>query len=326
MHLSPKGLLFSIYYNFLAAIGIPANLTVIVILYRRRCGLSGCIVYYVVSMALADLLIIVGNVIINRIAGIYFPFSFLSITPICSLRIVLIYSVIDSSAWLTVAFTFDRFVAICCQKLKIKYCTELTATWVIGSVCMLSCFKNAFLYFIFEPSYIISNVPWFCVPKLAFSTTQAWAAYDLSRSILAPCLPFTLIILLNALTVRHILAASQARRRLRTPSNGENKSDPEMEKRKKSIILLFGISGSFVLLYSVFFVTVLYVRIAKVAYYSVADYNKSSFILEETGYMLQFLSSCINPFIYAGVQNKFRDELKNGLKYPPRLLVKLLKS
>ncbi|XP_067910333.1 probable G-protein coupled receptor 139 [Heterodontus francisci] len=323
MHATAKGPVFAIYYPVLAAIGVSANLAVIVILSRGRCGLSRCITYYLVAMAVADLLVIITVVILNRIAGIYFPVSFLSITPICSLRIALNYAIIDCSVWLTVAFTFDRFMAICCQKLKIKYCTEKTAAVVIGIMSTLSCLKYSFLYFTHEPLYIIKNIPWFCSVKLIFYVSPAWAAYDWIHHILTPCVPFILILLLNALTVRHILAASRVRERLRAHINGKNQSDPEMEKRRKSIVLLFAISGSFILLYLPFVINFLYVRIAKFSYFSVSNFNASNFVLQESGYMLQLLSSCINPFIYAGTQRKFREELKNGVKYPLRLIVKL---
>ncbi|XP_067870963.1 probable G-protein coupled receptor 139 [Heterodontus francisci] len=325
MHGLPKGLVFSIYYPILAAIGVPANMAVIVILSRGRCGLSRCITYYLVSMAVTDLLLIITAVILNRIAGIYFPFSFLSITPVCSFRVCLIYAIIDCSVWLTVAFTFDRFLAICCQKLKIKYCTKKTAVWVIGTVSTLSCLKNSLLYFIYEPLYIIDNVPWFCGITLTFYTSLVWAAFDWIHCILTPCLPFILILLLNALTGRHILVASRGRRRLRGQSS-ETQSDQEMEKRRKSIVLLFAISGSFILLYLLFFITTIYVRITNITYFSGSKLSESTFILEENGYMLQFLSSCINPFIYAGTQSKFREELKNGIDYLLSVIVKLVKS
>ncbi|XP_067870104.1 neuropeptides capa receptor-like [Heterodontus francisci] len=302
---------------------INTNLAVIVILSRGRCGLSRCITYYLVSMAVMDLLVIITIVILNRIAGIYFPLSFLSITPVCRLHIALNFAIIDSSVWLTVAFTFDRFMAICCQKLKIKYCTEKTAARVIGLFCILSFLKNIFRYFILEPLYIINNIPWFCSIKLTFYTSPAWVAYDWIHYILTPCLSFILILLLNALTVRHILAASRGRRRLRTHINRETQSDPEMEKRRKSIILLFAISGSFILSCLLLLINFLYVRIAKLSYFSGSNFNDSNFILDQSGYMLQLLSSCINPFIYAGTQRKFREELKNGVKYPLSLIVKL---
>ncbi|XP_067870089.1 probable G-protein coupled receptor 139 [Heterodontus francisci] len=326
MHGSAKGLVFAIYYPVLAAIGVPANLAVIVILSRERCGLSRCITYYLMSMAVTDLLVMITVVILNRVVGIYFPLSFLFITPICSFRIALNYAIIDSSVWLTVAFTFDRFVAICCQKLKIKYCTEKTAARVIGIVSTLSCLIYTFLYFIYEPLYIINNTPWFCSIKVIFYTSPAWTAYDWIRHISTPCLPFILILLLNALTVRHILMASRARRRLRAHSHVETQSDPEMEKRRKSIVLLFAISGSFILLYLLLVINFLYVRIAKLNYFSGSNFNKSNFVLDQCGYMLQLLSSCINPFIYAGTQSKFREELKNGVKYPLTLILKLCKQ
>ncbi|XP_067868034.1 probable G-protein coupled receptor 139 [Heterodontus francisci] len=276
-------------------------------------------------MAVTDLLVIITVVILNRIASIYFPVSFLSITPVCSLRNVLNYAIIDCSVWLTVAFTVDRCIAICYQKLKLKYCTEKTAMQLIGTMSTLSCLKNIFLYFVYEPVYIIDNIPWFCSIKSFYYTSPAWVASDWIHRILTPCLPFILILLLNALTVRHILVTSRARRRLRAHSNGENQSDPEMEKRKKSIILLFAISGSFILLYLPLLINFLYVRIAKLTYFSGSNFNESNFILQESGFMLQFLSSCVNPFIYAGTQRKFREELKNGVKYPLSLIVKLLK-
>ncbi|XP_067910389.1 probable G-protein coupled receptor 139 [Heterodontus francisci] len=325
MHGSPKGLLFAIYYPILAAIGVPANLTVIVILSRGRCGLSRCTTYYLVSMAVTDLLVIIIAVILNRIAGIYFPLSFLSITPVCSVRSVLNYTAVSCSVWLTAAFSFDRFMAICCQKLKLKYCTEKTAAVIVATVCTLSCLKNVFMYFIYEPNYIVNNIPWFCSIKLIYYTSSGWAAYDWIFIILTPCLPFILILLLNALTIRHILSASRVRRRLLAHSNRDKQSDPEMEKRRKSIVLLFAISGSFILLYLLFFIRVLYVRIEGISYFSGSNFNESNFILEESGIMLQLLGSCINPFIYAGTQSKFREELKNGVKYPTNRIVKLFK-
>ncbi|XP_043538389.1 neuropeptides capa receptor-like [Chiloscyllium plagiosum] len=302
-----------------------ANLAVIIILYRKTCGLSGCIIYYLVSIAVADLLVITTAVILNRIAGIFFPISFLSITPLCSLRSVLNYGTFSMSVWLTVAFTFDRFVAICCQKLKIKYCTKRMAVRVVAVVYTLSSLVNVFLYFIYEPVYIAKSIPWFCSIKSTFYTSLVWATYDWILTILTPCLPFVLILLLNALTIKNILIANRARKRLWVQKTVKNQSDPEIEKRKKSIALLFSISGSFILLYLLFFATVVFVRIADINYFSGSNFNDSNFILEESGFMLQLLSSCINPFIYAGIQGKVRDELKNGVKYSLSLFVRFYK-
>ncbi|XP_067870149.1 probable G-protein coupled receptor 139 [Heterodontus francisci] len=322
MHAPPTGLVYAIYYTALAAIAVPANLVAILILSRGKCGLSGCITRYLVSMAVADLLVIITAVILNRISGIYFPGSFLSITPVCSLSIALTYAARVNSVWLTVTFTFDRFVAICCKKLKIKYCTEKTAAMVIGTVCTLGCLINIPWYFIHEPIYIIANVPWYCQLKDIRYTSPLWSAYDWFDRILTPCAPFLLILLLNALTVGHIVAANRARRRLWTHNNGANQSDPEMESRRKSIILLFTISGSFILLWMMYVIQFLHVRITN--NYDFKSFSDPKFILQETGNMLQLLSSCTNTFIYAAIQSKFREELKNAAKYPLNVIVKLI--
>ncbi|XP_078251714.1 putative G-protein coupled receptor 139 [Rhinoraja longicauda] len=312
MHGRISGPVYAVYYPMLAAIGVPVNLMAIVILSRGKCGLSRCITRYLVSMAATDLLVVITAVIFNRIIGIYFPISFMSLTPACTLSTVIIYAATESSVWLTVAFTFDRFVAICCQKLKTKYCTEQMATVVIATICVLSCLKSVPWYFIYEPLYAINNVQWFCNIVSSYYTSVPWSIFDWFARILNPGLPFVLILLFNALTVRHILISSRARRRLRGQGTGENHSDSEMESRRKSIILLFAISGSFILLWMTYVVDFLYVEISNESYFSGSNFNDPRFIRQESGNMLQLLSCCTNTCIYVVTQSKFREEIKNA--------------
>ncbi|XP_078061749.1 putative G-protein coupled receptor 139 [Mustelus asterias] len=301
---------------------VCANLMAIVILSRGRCGLSQCITYYLVAIAVTDFLVMISAVILNRIGGIYFRYSVLSTTPGCTVSSVLVYTTRDGSVWLTVAFTIDRFVAICCQSLKTRYCTEKTALLVIGIVCALSCVKNIPFFFTYQPLYILDGVPWFCDIKSTFYTLTIWQAYLWLDRILTPLFPFFLILLLNALTVRHILAASRARRRLR---GSESRGDMEMENRKRSIVLLFAISLSFLLLWVIYVGHFLYVQISGEPYFTGLDFNDPQYILQETTNMLQLLSSCTNIFIYAVIQTRFREEIKNLLMYPFATLKGFLK-
>ncbi|XP_067827288.1 probable G-protein coupled receptor 139 [Heptranchias perlo] len=313
-----------IYYPVLATVGVPVNLVTILILSRGRCGLSKCISRYLMGMAAADLLVVFTDPILRWINVIYFPDSFLDITPVCSLINFLGSATVMVSVWLTIAFTFDRFVAICCEKLKTAYCTERTAAVVLGTVSALGCLESVPWYFVNEPVYVIDNIPWYCATKSSFRTSPAWAAFDMFHLILTPFIPFFLILLLNVLTVRRILAASRVRRGLRGRSNGENHRDPEMENRKKSIILLFSISGTFILLWVTRVVFYIYVRITNTRYYY--SYSDPVYITEHTAKMLQLLSSCTNTCIYVLTQSKFREELKNAVKYPLNLIIKLVKS
>ncbi|XP_078060322.1 putative G-protein coupled receptor 139 [Mustelus asterias] len=325
MHGRITGVVYGIYYPIIAAIGVPVNVVAIVILSRGRCGLSKCITWYLIAMAVTDLLVVVVAVIFDRIIGIYFPVSFMSLTPACTLSSVIIYAIMECSVWLTLFFTFDRYVAICCQKLRTNYCTEKTADVVIGTVCLLNCLKRIPSYFIYEPVYIVNNVPWFCKIKSTYYTSSSWAVYDWFARVLNPILPFLLILSFNALTVRHILAANRSRRRLRTHSSAENQNDPEMKNRKKSIVLLFIISGSFILLWMTYIVDLLYVKITNESYFAGSNFNDPKFIRQESGNMLQLLSCCTNTCIYAVTQRKFREELKNAAKYLGSLIVKILK-
>ncbi|XP_067883143.1 probable G-protein coupled receptor 139 [Heterodontus francisci] len=312
------------YYPILAAVGVPVNLVAIVILSRGKCGLSKCISCYLVGMAVADLLVVISDPILGWIVWIYFRDSFLRITPLCCLINFLVFAATMVSVWLTVAFTFDRFVAICCEKLKTKYCTKKTAAVVVGTVSVLSCFESVPWFFTYEPRYIIDNVPWECVTKPSFHTSPAWSSFELFNRILTPCVPFILILLLNIMTVRRILLTSRVRKGLRGHSNEENHKDPEMENRMKSIILLFSISGSFILLWVTQVVYTIYRRITNIRSFS--SFTDPRLITERTARMLQLLSSCTNTCIYTVTQSKFREELKKAVKYPLTLLLNLCQS
>ncbi|XP_048472435.1 probable G-protein coupled receptor 139 [Rhincodon typus] len=297
-----------------STLSVTANIVTIFILSRGKCGLSKCITRYLVAMAVADLMILILEVILYEIKDAYFPYTFLNYTPICSLNMALLFISIDCSVWITVAFTFDRFIAICCQRLRAKYCTEKTAAVVIIVVFSLSCLQNVPIYFIYEPRELIDNVPWSCYVKSSFYTSPLWIAFLWLESLLIPFLPFIFILMLNCLTTRYILMANRVRSVLRGNHSAGSNNDPEMNNRRKSIILLLAISGNFIMLWMVIFIYFLIVQFADVQFFE-TSYNDSFTIMEQTGYMLSCLSSCTNTFIYAVSQRKFREELKNMTKH-----------
>uniref|UniRef100_UPI00398F1B37 probable G-protein coupled receptor 139 n=1 Tax=Pristiophorus japonicus TaxID=55135 RepID=UPI00398F1B37 len=310
------------YYPLLAAVGVPFNSVTIVILSRGKCGLSKCVTCYLVAMATADLLVIIIDLILRHIPTVYTEqFQFVLSLPVCNIHAVLLYTVTDCSVWFTVTFTFDRFMAICCQKLKTKYCTERTATVVLGTVTVLSSLKDITWYFIFSGSYRLGNMPWFCHESDYSSDSLVWASIEFLHYILNPFVPFVLILLLNAFTIRHILVAIRTRRRLRGPSSGGSHKDPEMESRRKYIILLFLISGNFILLWAMYMLYFIYVRMFSLGY----EYFYLPLFIRNLGFMLQLLSCCTNTAIYAVTQTKFREQLKNVVKYPFILIVKCIK-
>ena len=215
------------------------------ILSRGKCGLSKCITRYLVGMATADLMVVIVVALVEQTNNIYIYSRSLLITPVCALTLVFVHVATDCSVWFTVSFTFDRFIAICCGKLRERYCTERTATVVIVTVVIVSCGKCVPLYFAIEPYVIIDDTPWRCIGTYEYATSPVWRGYQLLQSILTPLIPIGLILVFNGLTVKHIVVANRVRRKLR--HSGNNQKDAEVEKRKKSMILMFSISANFIL-------------------------------------------------------------------------------
>lgn len=271
---------------------------------RAKCGLSKCITRYFVAMAAADLMVVVFAVILEKINYIYLFANFLLVPPVCSVTLVLGMVAMDCSVWYTVAFTFDRFIAICCQNLRNRYCTERTSCVVIGTVGLVSCAQSFPFYFAVDPRR--------CVPKAEYFTSSVWRAYESFDSIMTPLVPIFLILLFNALTVRYIIAANRIRRGLRNSS--EIEKDPEVENRRKSMILLFAISANFIVLCMPYVVHSLNWQVEN---YTYADkyFSTPIYILQQFGSIFLLLSSCSNTCIYVLTLRKFREELKNGVSY-----------
>ncbi|XP_059832412.1 probable G-protein coupled receptor 139 [Hypanus sabinus] len=271
-------------------------------------------------MAAADLLVVFLDLILRQIPVVYKNFfNFLFSLRMCNIQAAMIYAATDCSVWFTVAFTFDRCVAICYQRLKTKYCTERIAAVVLGTVTAMSCLKNIFWYFILTGMYFLVDNPRFCWTRNGVSGSPIWGIIAILHYLLTPVVPFVLVLLFNAVTIRHVLVASRARKRLRGPGIGETPRDPEMENRRKSLILLLAISGNFISLWTLFTVNYIWAELYKLVRGTVFP----PYSLQEVAYMLQLLSCCTNTALYAMTQTLFREQLKDIVKYPFTLIIKL---
>lgn len=307
------------------AIFLPTvNIVTIVILSRGKCGLSGGVTRYLVAMAAADLLGVFLDLICRQIPIAYGEkFLFVLSLPVCNIHATLLYAATDCSVWFTVTFTFDRFVAISCQEMKIRYCTGRTAAVVLATVTVVSCLKNIFWYFMLSGGYVLINNPWFCWEIYGVRYSLEWAVIELLHYIVTPLIPFILILLFNALTIKHVLVANRARRRLLGPNNENSSKDAEMVNRRKSLILLLAISGNFIVLWVMFTINFVWARLIFLPIFVRVVYPPWS--VQELGFMLQLLSCCTNTALYAVTQTKFREQLKNMLK-PVLLLIKCNRS
>ncbi|XP_069792277.1 neuropeptides capa receptor-like [Narcine bancroftii] len=270
-------------------------------------------------MAAADMLLIITEAILSRLKYHYFPGTFLDITPVCSVVLALRSAATDCSVWFTVTFTFDRFVVICCQELKTKYCTEKTAAVVLTTTGVLLCLKNVPMYFIYEKLEIIDNVSWWCALKPSYFTESAWVGFDAFDVALTPFLAFIVILLCNALTVKHILVASRVRKGLTGQSKGTVRPDTETERRRRSVILVLALSCSLILLWMTNIVDFYYQSTR-----NALELNDFHLVLNNVGYLLRNVSCCTNTFIYMATQSMFREQMKNVVKHPFISLLKFV--
>ncbi|XP_059805692.1 probable G-protein coupled receptor 139 [Hypanus sabinus] len=303
------------------------NVLTIVVLSRRKCGLSKGITRYLLAMAAADLLVVILDLVLRQIPIVYWEaFHFLSNIRVCNVHAVLLYAANDCSVWFTVMFTFDRFVAISSHNLKAKYCTERTAAAVLGTVAALSCLKNIFWYYMFSGAYRMSNTPWFCLIRSAAVFSVTWTVVEYGSYLLTPIIPFVVILLLNTLTIRHVLVASRARRRLRSCNSGDSSKDSEMVNRRKAIILLLVVSANFIMLWMLYVVCTVWIRlvyISRTALMTVmTEITSPPIFILELGYMLQLLSCCTNTALYALTQKKFWEQMLEVVKFPFTLIVR----
>ncbi|XP_062915612.1 galanin receptor 2b-like [Mobula hypostoma] len=255
-------------------------------------------------MATVDLMVVITVIIFERINYIYLFANFLLVTPACTVWHLLVIATKECSIWLMVAFTFDRYIAICCQKLRNRYCTERTATVVIITVSSACCAKAIPFYFAVDKRR--------CVAASEYLTSPLWKAYEVFDSTTTPLLSMCLILLFNVLTIKRIKAANRLRRALRNSSEYQN--DPEVANRRKSMILLFALSANFVLFWLPHAVHSMNWQLEN---YTFTDryFNKPTYILQQCAFMLAYLNTCTNTCIYGLTQRKFREELKNGVKY-----------
>ncbi|XP_059816604.1 probable G-protein coupled receptor 139 [Hypanus sabinus] len=314
----------AICYPVIAAIGIPVNLVAIVILSRGNCGLSRGITQYLVAMAVADLMVVITEVLFFQIVDAYHLHWLRLSHPFCLVHFVLCYMAIDCSVWLTVAFTFDRFVAICWPSIQSKYCNPKIAGLVTGTICVAFCMKNVPYYFVHEDKVITPLGDKWSVCKYK-SLLQMKAEYEwffwMDR-LLNPLLPFFLILFLNILTVRQILASTRIRQGLKGQRNSEKQHDPEIKSRRQSIVLLFSLSASFLICWG----TTTLVFILLRCLYTDLETSIRLWRAQQAGTLIQLFSCCTNTFIYGVSQTKFREQLKTAALCPINLFVKMVRK
>ncbi|KAM3936054.1 putative G-protein coupled receptor 139 [Leptodactylus fuscus] len=295
------------FYPVLVIIGIPSNLLTFLIFWRRNCGLSPSCRCYMMAIAVADTMVLIQIVILEIILKYYTPEPYWTREPWCMIRDVLSYGAYNTSVWLVVCFTIDRFVAIRAVCVKPKMCTRRCTIYIILAVFFCS-------HLLAIPYY------WSNVSNPVNGTTRFVCVYNIEllqphvdglvwfQNTLVYIIPFLIIYTLNGLILKQICQSNKVHSELQQNRKSFLAFVMVKKQRLKSVVLLVTISMTFSYLCTTRFVTQILI---KTMHYEIdrGDYNKSINIAADIGTMLDLTNTAINMYLYACTQSKFRKEI-----------------
>uniref|UniRef100_A0A8K9WKR6 G-protein coupled receptors family 1 profile domain-containing protein n=1 Tax=Oncorhynchus mykiss TaxID=8022 RepID=A0A8K9WKR6_ONCMY len=290
-----------VFYPALAIVGIPSNIVTFLIFWRRNCLLSKSSTFYLMAISVADTLVLIFIVVLEITVKFYQEEPFWSREPWCRLSDIFSYGAYNTSTWLVVVFTAERFIAI-----KTKLCTPRSALAAITTILLLSHLLAIPYYWTNVSVYDHNQTKWACIyePEAPHGYVHALVG---AQTLVAYVLPFLIILTLNGLTLRQISLSNRVH--VLTAANltsGAYRVTPLLRSRKRrSVVLLVTVSMSFVLLSVTRAITQIIIR---TFFYGQDrnDYNLQSNVAADIGSMLSLSNAAINTYLYACTQAKFR--------------------
>ncbi|XP_055486730.1 probable G-protein coupled receptor 139 [Leucoraja erinacea] len=298
-----------IYYPSLCAVGIPANLLTIYTMYSRRCGMSLVARLYLMALAVADTLCLFWGALIDLTLVWLDPSPFWNSAPWCGLLTVLEYGSVFTSTWTVIVFTVERYLVLRTTRSR-RPCTQSTVTVrVIVALTLVSHLLALPAYWIYSsklqnstlPDRGVEEVPACVYEHTFFSTAVVWF-----HTLVSGGVPYVLLILFNVLIGQQLYAASSmfTKEQLKSINGVTTRS-----LARKSILILFAVSFTFVLLTLPRFVTYCILRtVYNHPGHDRNDYRQPINLFADLAIMLQWLNSAINFLLYCVVSRPFRRE------------------
>ncbi|XP_042189043.1 probable G-protein coupled receptor 139 [Callorhinchus milii] len=271
---------------------------------------------YLISLAIADTLCLFWGGLIDLSLVWLDPNPFWNSPPWCGLVTVLEYGSLFSSIWIVIVFTMERYLVLRSTQAR-QHCSQTKVTVrIILCVILVS-------HLIAVPAYWINSAQkhnltvrnetlLLCVYNDSFySTAVVWFHTFISGGI-----PFILIILFNSLICQQLYATTRmfTKEQRRTMSGITARS-----LVKKSVIILFTVSFTFVFLALPRFVTYCILRtVYNTPKHDRNDYTQLINLFADIGIMLQWLNSAINFVLYCVVSKRFRQEFLMVLTFRRR--------
>ena len=204
--------------------GFIGNVLILIVMGRRKFHGSTTSVYLRI-MALADLCCLVVGMLPEWLENSHI-ITFKEIHPVtCKIEKFLHYTTGDTSIWILVAFTIDRFVAVCFPLDKTEVCKPHRARLYCLALLLVACIKNFHVFWTRGYEVTSSNGSAITSKNCGHPTVEykrfekyvrPWIVFSL-----ATALPFLIILICNGCIVRALVQARKLHKSQQFQSNKE---------------------------------------------------------------------------------------------------------
>jgi signal transduction histidine kinase len=191
--------------------GLVGNLLSIAVLHGRPFKRTTTAVYLPL-IAIADSLVLLTGLLVEWLEWTQLQSVKEANVWSCRLHKVLFYTAGDVSIWLIVAFTFDRFIAVCFPLSKRTVCAPRRSFIVAMTIFVLSFAKNVHEFWTRGPQYDVTSgrLTRLCGYPQEFyhfhSYIRPWLAFAVITA-----LPFLLIFVFNCMIVHSLIRSQRMR-------------------------------------------------------------------------------------------------------------------
>ncbi|KAM9316318.1 putative G-protein coupled receptor 139 [Gastrophryne carolinensis] len=317
-----------LFYPIMCAMGLPASMVTMAVLWKGNLDMSKSIIYYLVSLALTNFLLMLVVTVFRDIFYFYVDIVLYWPAQSCGVSNWIYFTCVYSLTWLTVAFSFDRYIIVCCMRLRHRYCKPSVTRWVIAGVYISAFLVAMPTFWMYVPNRTTQpdgTIFHICSLHKNLSSIPFLSAYDHIQTTVWIVFPLVSLVLTNSLMVWQIHITTRIRQGLKITGVEKPTDDPEVVRRKKSVTLLAIISLS----YLGHWLPKMVVKILeRFTYPPVNRYNfyHPVNVVRMICNMLIVFSSFSNMCIYSLTITKFREELFSGAKYILAFLIQKPRS
>jgi len=305
-------LLVTIFYAVVFVTGLVGNLSVCLVITRSR-SLHSAMNYYLVSLAVADLTIILLG-LPNELSIFWHQYPDTFGEEFCRLRSFLSEAASYANVLTIVSFSLERYLAIC-RPLYVFPLSDLRRAVIVSSLCWTVAMLASIPHLLFTKINFIAfpypdGPP---APESAFCAMldiPEWYPVHEISFIVFFLLPVLLLAFLYVSMVVVVKTATKAsiRKSIQRGSEG-----PPKDNRKQIIRMLVSVVVLFFVSWAPFhFQRLGYVYFREHEYFRTV--NQYLFYLSGCFY---FLSSTLNPVLYNLMSAKYREAFKRALLCQP---------